>query len=276
MAQIIPPSPVGSPFGSYTWSDWYEKVRRAINDATSIDLAGGTVVGILPVAKGGTGTGSPNLVAGTNVTITGTWPNQTINSTAGGGITTSRFDPAGVGTVDVSRRDIWDFGSVSVCKIRAAGITVKGTGSRTVGGANYYFEMQCDSDSNIAGLHIIGVVDSGVTSGTYNSFVGNDVHGWGYYAFDGSKYHNAVNAVYGSSYNTGVANRDYIGVYIDTSGNLTFYKNGVGQGVAYTIAVGTVLYPAYSSGSGAGTRSVFLNTGSQAFAYPVGGATAWG
>ena len=39
----------------------------------------------LPVANGGTGTSTPSLVAGTNVTISGTWPNQTINSTGGGG-----------------------------------------------------------------------------------------------------------------------------------------------------------------------------------------------
>jgi hypothetical protein len=41
--------------------------------------------GVLDVANGGTGTTTPALVAGTNVTITGTWPNQTINSSGGGG-----------------------------------------------------------------------------------------------------------------------------------------------------------------------------------------------
>ena len=45
------------------------------------------VSGILPVANGGTGTASPGIVAGTNVTVTGTWPNQTINASGGGGIT---------------------------------------------------------------------------------------------------------------------------------------------------------------------------------------------
>jgi hypothetical protein len=40
--------------------------------------------GTLAVARGGTGTASPGLVAGTNITITGSWPNQTINSSAGG------------------------------------------------------------------------------------------------------------------------------------------------------------------------------------------------
>lgn len=43
------------------------------------------VSGILPVANGGTGTATPSLVAGTNVSITGTWPNQTINASGGGG-----------------------------------------------------------------------------------------------------------------------------------------------------------------------------------------------
>lgn len=47
------------------------------------------VTGTLPVANGGTGTTTPALVAGTNVTITGTWPNQTINATSSGGTVTS-------------------------------------------------------------------------------------------------------------------------------------------------------------------------------------------
>jgi len=44
-----------------------------------------TLAGTLAVANGGTGTTTPSLVAGTNITISGTWPNQTINSTAIGG-----------------------------------------------------------------------------------------------------------------------------------------------------------------------------------------------
>jgi hypothetical protein len=51
---------------------------------TGLPLTTG-VTGLLPVANGGTGTATPSLVAGTNVTITGTWPNQTINSSGGGG-----------------------------------------------------------------------------------------------------------------------------------------------------------------------------------------------
>jgi len=54
-----------------------------LTNATGLPLTTG-VTGILPVANGGSGTATPSLVAGTNVTITGTWPNQTIASTAGG------------------------------------------------------------------------------------------------------------------------------------------------------------------------------------------------
>lgn len=51
---------------------------------TGLPLSTG-VTGTLPIANGGTGTATPSLVAGTNVTITGTWPNQTIAASGGGG-----------------------------------------------------------------------------------------------------------------------------------------------------------------------------------------------
>lgn len=52
-------------------------------EKNTVSLTAG-VNGLLPVANGGTGTSTPALVAGTNITISGTWPNQTINSTASG------------------------------------------------------------------------------------------------------------------------------------------------------------------------------------------------
>src|SRR5208283_3536519 len=52
----------------------------------NVTINGGNWLGVvLSVANGGTGTASPGLIAGTNVTITGPWPNQTINSSGGGG-----------------------------------------------------------------------------------------------------------------------------------------------------------------------------------------------
>jgi hypothetical protein len=62
-----------------------------INLATSGD---GGVFGILPVANGGTGTATPGLVAGTSITITGSWPNQTINASEGTGCSGSSANGA--------------------------------------------------------------------------------------------------------------------------------------------------------------------------------------
>ena len=56
------------------------------------------VTGILPVANGGTATATPALVAGSNITITGTWPNQTIAAAAPGTGTVTSV--AGTGTVN--------------------------------------------------------------------------------------------------------------------------------------------------------------------------------
>ncbi len=53
-------------------------------NATGLPLATG-VSGLLSIANGGTGTATPGLVAGTHVTITGTWPNQTISVTGNHG-----------------------------------------------------------------------------------------------------------------------------------------------------------------------------------------------
>jgi hypothetical protein len=55
-----------------------------LSTCTGLPLSTG-VTGTLPIINGGTGTSTPSLVAGTNVTVTGTWPNQTIASSGGGG-----------------------------------------------------------------------------------------------------------------------------------------------------------------------------------------------
>jgi hypothetical protein len=74
-------------------------VSAGTGTVTSVALSGGTtgltssggpitttgtitLGGTLAVANGGTGTATPAIVAGTNITVSGTWPNQTINATS--------------------------------------------------------------------------------------------------------------------------------------------------------------------------------------------------
>jgi len=88
-----------------------------LTSATGLPLTTG-VTGILPVANGGTGTATPGLVAGTNVTVTGTWPNQTVNSSSTGGGNVSNS-----GTPTVGQVAVW------VTATTVQGVTATGTGS---------------------------------------------------------------------------------------------------------------------------------------------------
>jgi len=68
-----------------------------LTNATGLPLTTG-VTGTLPVANGGTGTTTPSIVAGTNVTVTGTWPNQTIAASSGVATATTVSDTANSST----------------------------------------------------------------------------------------------------------------------------------------------------------------------------------
>jgi hypothetical protein len=39
MSEILPPPPIGEPFTSYQWDDWYRKVRTVINDGQTVSWA---------------------------------------------------------------------------------------------------------------------------------------------------------------------------------------------------------------------------------------------
>jgi hypothetical protein len=65
--------------GAFTWPTFNQNTTGTASNVT----------GIVAVANGGTGTATPALVAGTNVSITGAWPNQTINSSNPSGTVTS-------------------------------------------------------------------------------------------------------------------------------------------------------------------------------------------
>ena len=72
--------------------------------------------------------------------------------------------------------------------------------------------------------------------------VGATAYGWSYYEETGQKWHSNVGASYGATYTF----NDVIGVLYDSAtGELSFYKNGVLQGIAFSGISGAV-YPAVS------------------------------
>lgn len=91
-------------------------------------------------------------------------------------------------------------------------------------------------------------------------------YNWLYYR-NGSKYHSTNTPVsYGSSYTIG----DTIGIALDLDNlTLTFYKNGVSQGVAYTLSSGTNYYPIICNASGGGTCIATAAFLSSSFKYSI-------
>jgi len=135
---------------------------------------------------------------------------------------------------------------------------IRATQAFTVGtGFNLYAEVTCTSSGGDYGC--IGVI--GINSAS-NNYVGGQSDGYSYQT-DGQKINNSSRVAYGSSYTTG----DVIGIAVNaTSGALTFYKNNVSQGVAYTLPVG-----AYTIAVGDGQNSTLYtwnaNFGQRPFAY---------
>ena len=101
---------------------------------TFVNLAS-NVTGTLPVANGGTGTTTPSLVAGTNITLSGTWPNQTINASGGGGGVTS-VGLSAPSFLTVSSSPVTSSGtiSLSLASTPGTGTLLIGNG---IGGFNY-------------------------------------------------------------------------------------------------------------------------------------------
>lgn len=53
--------------------------NKGYHDLTGLTFAASQITGLVQVNQGGTGTATPSLVPGLNVSITGAWPNQTVS-----------------------------------------------------------------------------------------------------------------------------------------------------------------------------------------------------
>ena len=80
-----------------------------------------TVGGTLAVANGGTGTATPSLVQGSNITISGSWPNQTIaassSAASAASLVTTNF------TIEESGgKLIFKYGGTTIASMTSAGV----------------------------------------------------------------------------------------------------------------------------------------------------------
>ena len=142
-------------------------------------------------------------------------------------------------------------------KIVASASSSATRGTISVSSGKWYWEVTFNGGTNNAVM--IGISDATVpiTSSNWQS-----TDGWYYYGFNGNTYTSPSTYAYGASYTT----NDVIGVALDSdAGTLTFYKNGVSQGVAFTGLTDKLLGP--NIGAGGATQTVSLNFGQRPFAY---------
>ena len=130
----------------------------------------------------------------------------------------------------------------------------------------FYWEVTVTGGSGSM-APVVGIsnttANSSVSSGI-GYYPGYTASGWGYEGSTGDKYNNSVNTAYGATYTT----NDVIGVAFDaTAGSLTFYKNNVSQGVAFSSLPATTYFPAVGDGGSTGTVTYAGNFGQQPFTY---------
>ena len=131
----------------------------------------------------------------------------------------------------------------------------------------FYWEVTVTASSvspSNAAIGISNTTDNSSVSTGIGYYPGYTSGGWGYDGAQGYKYNNASGVAYGATYTT----NNVIGVAFDaTAGSLTFYKDNVSQGVAYSgLAAGTY-FPAVGDGGSGTTLSFAVNFGQRPFSY---------
>lgn len=139
MADILPPAPVDAPFTSYNWTDWYRKVRDAINNAQTVawtaitgkptTLAG---YGITDAVQSSSGTYTPTLTSVANVAASTAYQSQYMR--VGNTVTVSGrldIDPTATGNTQlgISLPVASNFGAVEDCAGTAFASGIAGMGA---------------------------------------------------------------------------------------------------------------------------------------------------
>ena len=138
-------------------------------------------------------------------------------------------------------------------------LTQVGVGSFAMSSGKWSFEWVCNSGIN--GIPQIGISNAPLGTITTNG-PGQSANAW-VYVSNGTKSNNSSFAGYGASYTTG----DIVGVTFDAStGELTFYKNGLSQGSAFTGLTSGPYFPIQGNSGGTPTSGSF-NFGQRPFAY---------
>jgi hypothetical protein len=143
-------------------------------------------------------------------------------------------------------------------------------GSIAMETGDFYWEVECLVASS-ANNFTPGVALTTAMPGSGSGWT-DSTGFWGYISSTGNKINGGVGSTYGATFATG----DIIGVRFNrAAGELSFSKNGVAQGVAYTGLTSGAYVPAFNDGTSVASKSYRVNFGQRPFTYlPLGGALA--
>lgn len=139
------------------------------------------------------------------------------------------------------------------------------SGGGNLGGVNTFGMTSgkwfCEMDIVAVGVESsIGISKGALTMSTY---VGASADSWGYYS-NGNKYTGGSPIAYGTSFTTG----DTIGCAFDADlGLLSFYKNGIPYGVAYSGLTSGPYFFASSGRTATSANNVYLNFGQRPWSF---------
>ena len=132
-------------------------------------------------------------------------------------------------------------------------------GTMAVSSGKFYWEMFIESATTAQRMGI-GVVNVN----TKNNYFSTNTDSVGYSAANGNTLIDGSSATYGATFTTG----DTIGVAFNLDDNeLTFYKNGVSQGVITSKTFTGSYLPFFAHGSSSGTETIVVNFGQRPFKY---------
>jgi len=135
----------------------------------------------------------------------------------------------------------------------SGGAAAQTRGTIAVSSGKWYIEFSVSSITGV-GTPIFGFVDPSVAN-TVN--LTGSSSAWLYYGYNGNKYNGS-----GSAYGSTFGSNDNISVALDMdAGTITFYKNNVSQGTAFTNLAGKTVVPVIQHDGSSATYTVALFAG---------------
>ncbi len=113
-------------------------LANAVDSSGKLNVATNST-GVLPVANGGTGSSSPSLVAGTGISITGSFPNQTVTSTVTGGVTSLNGQTGAITNTDLNAIGSYTVGRPQNTSGYARNTTLAGSSLYSIGIGNMMY-----------------------------------------------------------------------------------------------------------------------------------------